>query len=59
MKLIKRIILFLVIVLLVVAGIHIKGGYDRYKSALEEKPLETVIDELKSAENYTMYEDIP
>ena len=59
MKLIKRIILFLVIVLLVVAGIHIKGGYDKYKTALDIKPLETAVTELQSKENYTKYEEIP
>ena len=59
MKLIKRVLIIFVIILLVVTGFHVKGGYDRYKSALEEKPLETVIDELKSEENYTKYEDIP
>ena len=59
MKLIKRVLIIFVIILLVVTGFQVKGGYDRYKSALEEKPLETVIDELKSEENYTKYEDIP
>ena len=59
MKLIKRIIIFLVIVLLVVAGIHIKGGYDKYKTALDIKPLETAVTELQGKENYTKYEEIP
>ena len=59
MKLIKRILLFLVIVLLVVAGIHIKGGYDKYKTALDIKPLETAVTELRGKENYTKYEEIP
>lgn len=59
MKIIKRTLLFLVIILLVVAGIQIKGGYDKYIAALNEKPLETAIKELQSKENYTKYEDIP
>ena len=59
MKLIKRVLIIFVIILLVVTGFQVKGGYDRYKSALEKKPLETVIDELKSEEDYTKYEDIP
>ena len=59
MKIIKRTLLFLVIILLVVAGIQIKGGYDKYKAALAEKPLETAVSELQSKENYTKYEDIP
>lgn len=59
MKIIKRLFLFMVIILLAVAGIEIKGGYDRYTSALVEKPLENAIAELRSKENYTKYEDIP
>lgn len=59
MKIIKRTLLFLVVILLVVAGIQIKGGYDRYIAALSDKPLETAISELQSKENYTKYDEIP
>ena len=59
MKIIKRVLLLLVIILLVVAGVQIKSGYDKYKTALDEKPLETVIAELQGKENYTKYDDIP
>lgn len=59
MKIIKRTLLFLVIILLVVAGVQIKGGYNRYIAALNEKPLETAISELQSKENYTKYDEIP
>ena len=47
------------IVLVVAAGVQIKGGYDKYKDALEERPLVDVITELQSKENYTQYEDVP
>ena len=59
MKTIKRILLLCLIVLIVVAGIQIKGGYDKYQNALEDRPLEQVIFELQSKENYTQYEDVP
>ena len=59
MKTIKRILLLCLIVLMVVAGIQIKGGYDKYQNALEGRPLEQVIFELQSKENYTQYGDIP
>ena len=59
MKIIKRVLLLLVIILLVVAGVQIKSGYDKYKTALDEKPLDTAIAELQGKENYTKYEDIP
>ena len=59
MKAIKRILLLCLIVLVVAAGVQIKGGYDKYKDALEERPLVDVITELQSKENYTLYEDVP
>ena len=59
MKAIKRILLLCLIVLVIVAGVQIKGGYDKYQNALEERPLETMIEELQSKENYTQYEDVP
>ena len=59
MKTIKRILLLCLIVLVVVAGVQIKGGYDKYKDALAERPLDEVIAELQSKENYTQYEDVP
>lgn len=59
MKTIKRILLLCLIVLIVVAGIQIKGGYDKYQNVLEDRSLEQVISELQSKENYTQYEDVP
>lgn len=59
MKTIKRILLLCLIVLVVATGVQIKGGYDKYKSALEERPLADVIAELQSKKNYTQYEDVP
>ena len=59
MKKIKRLICLCLIVLLVIAGLQIKGGYDKYQNALASRPLEQVISELQSKENYTPYEDVP
>ena len=59
MKTIKRILLLCLVVLVVVVGVHVKGGYDKYKNALEERPLAEVITELQSKENYTLYENVP
>lgn len=46
-------------IICVVAGLIIKNGYDKYIEALELKPTEIVIEELKSKSNYTEYEDVP
>ena len=59
MKTIKRILLLGLIVLVVVAGVQVKGGYDKYKDALENRPLNVVIAELKNKENYVQYDDVP
>lgn len=59
MKIIKRLCLLFIITLVVIAGVQIKGGYDKYIQALDEKPLDVTISELKSKENYTVYEDVP
>lgn len=59
MKTIKRILLLCLVILVVIAGVQIKGGYDKYKTALEERPLDLVVAELQEKENYTQYEDVP
>ena len=59
MKNIKRILLLCLVFLVVVAGVQIKGGYNKYTAALKERPLAEVITELQSKENYTQYEDVP
>ena len=59
MKTMRRILLLSLIVLVVIVGVQLKGGYDKYKNALEERPLTEVITELQSKENYTQYEEVP
>ena len=59
MKTIKRIILLCLVVLVVIAGVQIKGGYDKYKSALADRPLTDVLEELQGKDNYIQYEDVP
>lgn len=59
MKTIKRILLLCLIVLVVISAVQIRGGYDKYKNALIERPLNEVIAQLQDKENYTQYEDIP
>jgi len=59
MKTIKRILLLCLVVFVIVAGVQIKGGYDKYKNALEERPLDEMVAELQSKENYTQYEEVP
>lgn len=59
MKTLKRILLLCFIIFVVVTGIQIKKGYDRYQEVLTERPLDNVILELQSKKNYTKFEDVP
>ena len=59
MKKIKRFLLLVLVILIAVGGYKVKLGYDKYQDALEAKPLDIAIEELKAEENYTVYEDIP
>lgn len=59
MKTIKRLLWLVLVVLVIVAGVQIKGGYDKYQLALADRPLSDVLEELQSKDNYTQYEDVP
>ena len=59
MKTIKRLLCLVIIILVVIAGIQVKSGYDKYQQALVDKPLNEVIQELQDKDNYTQYEDVP
>ena len=37
---------------------QIKGGYDKYKQALVNRPLVEVLGELQKNDNYTQYKDV-
>lgn len=59
MKIIKRLLWLFLIIVVIVAGVQVKGGYDKYQQALADRPLNEVLDELQSKDNYTQYEDVP
>lgn len=59
MKTVKKLLWLILIALVIVAGMQIKGGYDKYQQALADRPLAEVITELQSKDNYTQYEDVP
>ena len=59
MKTIKRLLWLFLIILVIIAGVQIKGGYDKYQQALAKRPLNEVLDELQDKDNYTQYENVP
>lgn len=59
MKTIKRMLWLFLVILVIVAGVQIKGGYDKYQQALTDRPLTDVLEGLQGKENYTQYENVP
>ncbi len=59
MKIIKKLILFIILVLIALVGIYTSGGYAMYKEALSETPIDVKIQEIKSKKNYTLFEKLP
>ena len=58
MKILKRIIIFLLLVAIVGFTICFIIGYSTYSKALDEKPLITRIDEITSKENYVPFDEL-
>ena len=59
MKIIKKLILFIILVLIVVVGIYTASGYAMYKEALAAIPIDVKIEEIKSKKNYTTFDNLP
>ena len=59
MKFIKKLFLIIFVIIAATGGILTYGGYQKYKQALMNRPLEETVLEIKSDESYTLYEDIP
>ena len=58
MKILKRIIIFLLLVAIVGFTICFIIGYSTYSKVLDEKPLITRIDEITSKENYVPFDEL-
>ena len=54
-----KILLILFLIGLSISLIFIGNGYQMYKTAIEETPLEDMVDEIKSKENYTTIDEMP
>lgn len=59
MKVIKRIIIFIILVALFAGAILIYQGYDMYREALDKISVKDKVAELQAEENYTKFEDLP
>ena len=59
MKVIKRIIIFVILIVLFTGAILTYQGYTMYKEALDEISVKDKVAELQAQENYTKFEDLP
>lgn len=59
MKVIKRIVFFIILVALFVGAILTYQGYNMYKEALDKISVKDKVAELQSEESYTKFEDLP
>lgn len=59
MKVIKRIVIFIILVALLIGAFIIYQGYTLYKEALEEISVKDKVSELQAQKNYTKFEDLP
>mgnify|MGYP004647128859 FL=1 len=59
MKFIKRLILFVLILIIVVGSVVILNGYNLYKTTINEKSLSDKISQIKSDKKYVSISDVP
>ena len=59
MKKYKKILLLLILIILSILAIYIGQGYKMYKNALDDKPLEEMVQEIRSQKSYTKISNIP
>ena len=59
MKVIKRIIIFIILIVLFAGAILTYQGYTMYKEALDKISVKDKVAELRTEENYTKFEDLP
>ena len=59
MKLIKRIIIFIILIVLFAGGVLTYQGYTMYREALDKISVKDKVAELREQKNYTRFEDLP
>lgn len=59
MKKFKKILLVLILIILSILAIYIGQGYKMYKNALDVKPLEEMVQGIRSQKSYTKISNIP
>lgn len=58
-KVIKKVLIIIFIILLSLGFIVVGSGYNMYKEAIEEVPLDKKVEEIKEKDNYTTLDEMP
>lgn len=59
MKKIFKVLIFLLLIGISIALLFIGNGYNMYKEAIENMPLEEKVEEIKRKENYAEFSELP
>ena len=59
MKKLFKVLIFLLLIGMSIAFLFIGNGYNMYKNAIDNIPLEEKVAEIKSKENYTKFSELP
>ena len=59
MKIVKRIIIFIALIILLIGAFITYRGYSIYKTAIEEVSIKDKIAQIQSEENYTKLDQLP
>lgn len=59
MKVVNKIIIVVLLILMSIVALLIGSGYDMYKEALKQMPLEEKVRAIREKENYTKIEEVP
>ena len=58
-KVIEKVLIFIFVILLSIGFIIIGSGYNMYKEAIEEVPLDKKVEQIKEKDNYTTLDEMP
>ena len=59
MKVIKKLITFVLLIALLVGGFYTYKGYNMYKEAISEVDINTKVNSIKADSDYTLFDDLP
>ena len=59
MKILKKVLFIAILIVISISCIIIQSGYNMYKEALKEMPLDNKVASIRAKENYTKIDEVP